>query len=115
KWDKTSQEFQRTPADEALETHFTFRNTGQTPVTIKALRPSCGCTTARLEKKTYAPGEQGEIAARFVFGDRKGLHHLSVAVTTSSEKPNDTVVLNLRVNIHDPLAITPALVRLLRG
>jgi hypothetical protein len=109
KWDKPAQEFQRTPAEAALEAHFTFQNTGQSPVTIKSLRASCGCTTARLEKKTYAPGEQGEVLTRFVFGDRKGLHHLTVSVVTA-EKPNEPMVLDLRVYIHDPVTIAPALV-----
>jgi Protein of unknown function (DUF1573) len=109
KWDKPSQEFQRTPAEEALEAHYTFRNTGQSPVTIKSLRASCGCTTPRLEKRTYAPGEQGELLTRFVFGDRKGLHHLTVTVVTA-EKPNEPTVLDLRVYLHEPVTIAPALV-----
>ena len=109
KWDKPAQEFQRTPAEAALEAHFTFRNTGPSPVTIKSLRASCGCTTARLEKRTYAPGEQGEVLTRFVFGDRKDLHHLTVTVVTA-EKPNESTVLDLRVYIHDPVMIAPALV-----
>jgi hypothetical protein len=109
KWDKPIQEFQRTPAEEAVEAHFTFRNTGQTPVTIKSLRPSCGCTTAKLEKKTYAPGEQGEVLARFVFGSRKGQHRLLVNVVTD-DKPKEPTVLDLRVYIHDPVSIAPALV-----
>jgi hypothetical protein len=114
KWDKLVQEFQRAPEDAALEAHFTFRNVGQTPVTIKSLRPSCGCTTAKLEKKTYAPGEQGEVTARFVFGSRKGLHRLTVNVTTD-ENSHEPAVLDLRVNIHDPVTISPALVYWKRG
>jgi hypothetical protein len=108
-WDKPLQRYQRTPAEKEVEAHFAFRNTGQSPVTIKTLRPSCGCTTARLEKKTYAPGEQGEVLTRFIFGGRRGLHHLSVTVFTA-EKPNESVVLDLLVDIHDPVTITPALV-----
>jgi len=109
KWDKLVQEFQRTPADGALEAHFTFRNTGQSPVTIKSLRPSCGCTTARLDKKTYAPGEQGEVVARFALGGRKGMHRVIVNVLTA-ENPKEPAVLDLRVYIHDPVTIVPALV-----
>src|ERR1700679_1026443 len=94
KWDKPSQEIQRTPAEAAVEAHFTFRNTGLSPVTIKLLRPSCACTTARLEKETYAPREEGEVLTRFVFGDRKGLHHVTVSVVTA-EKPKEPTLLDL--------------------
>jgi hypothetical protein len=108
-WDKPLQRYQRTPAEKELEAHFTFRNTGQSPVTIKTLRASCGCTTAKLEKRTYAPGEQGEVLTRFMFGGRKGLHHLSVTVFTA-EKSNEPSTLDLFVDIHDPVTIAPALV-----
>src|SRR5437016_4042843 len=100
KWDKVVQRFERTPDDKEVEAHYTFRNTGTTPVTIKSLRPSCGCTTARLEKKTYAPGEQGEVVARFAFGGRKDLHHLSIIVATD-DKTAEPDQLHLLVNIHD--------------
>ena len=114
KWDKPVQQFQRTPADGEIEVHFTFRNAGAAPVTIKTLRPSCGCTTAHLEKKTFAPGEAGEVVARFVFGDRKGPHRKTIEVRTD-DAPTEPVLLDLRVNIHDPLTIAPALVFWKRG
>lgn len=109
KWDKTIQDFNRTPDDKVIEPRYTFHNIGTTPITIKTLRSSCGCTTAKLEKKTYAPGEQGEVTLRFVFGDRKGFYHKTVTVTTD-EKDVQPVVLDLRIFIHEPLTMTPALV-----
>ena len=114
KWDKPVQSFQRTPADGEIEVHFTFRNAGAGPVTIKTLRPSCGCTTAHLEKKTFAPGEAGEVVAHFVFGDRKGPHRKTIEVRTD-DAPTEPVLLDLRVNIHDPLTIAPSLVFWKRG
>jgi hypothetical protein len=113
-WDKPTQQFDRSPEDEAVEARYSFRNTGAQPVTIKSLRSSCGCTTARLEKKTYAPGEQGEVTLRFKFGDRKGLYRKTVTVNTD-EQNAEPLVLNLIVNIHDPLTFTPALVWWRRG
>ena len=114
KWDKPVQQFQRTPADGEIEVRFTFKNTGTAPVTIKTLRPSCGCTTAHLEKKIYAPGEAGEVVAHFVFGDRRGPHRKTIEVRTD-DAPTEPVLLDLRVNIHDPLTIAPALIFWKRG
>ena len=109
KWDRPVQQFQRTPADGEIEVRFTFKNAGATPVTIKTLRPSCGCTTAHLAKKTYAPGEAGEVVAHFVFGDRRGPHRKTIEVRTD-DAPTEPVLLDLRVNIHDPLTVAPELV-----
>lgn len=109
KWEKTVQQFQRVPEDKAVEARYAFRNIGTAPLTIKSLRSSCGCTTARLDKKTYAPGEAGEVVLRFTFGDRKGNYLKGVTVTTD-EKAAEPVVLKLYVEIHDPLTIAPALV-----
>lgn len=114
KWDNPVQQFERTPQDEGIEVRFSFRNAGAAPVTIKSLRASCGCTTPHLEKKTYAPGESGEVVARFVFGGRKGPQRKTIEVRTDDETA-EPVILDLRVNIHDPLTIEPALVWWKRG
>src|SRR4051812_24861549 len=84
-WDRPEQKFERSPDDKAVEARYTFRNSGTTPVTIKSLRSSCGCTTARLEKKTYAAGETGEVVLRFTFGDRIGLYRKTVTVNTDED------------------------------
>lgn len=107
KWDKPWQEFHRTPDEDHLETKFTFKNTGTGEVTIKTIKTSCGCTTAKLETKTYAPGQDGELTARFNFGSRKGAHRKMITVTTEDETKQE---LNLVVFIHPGLNIEPALV-----
>jgi hypothetical protein len=107
KWERPWQQFHRSPEDGHLDTKFAFRNGGTTPITIKSIKTSCGCTTAKLEKRTYAPGETGEVLAHYQFGDRKGAHRKSVTVTTDDGSSQE---LNLVVFIHPGLEITPALV-----
>jgi hypothetical protein len=107
KWDKPWQEFHRNPADGHLETTFAFQNAGQGTVTIKSIRTSCGCTTARLDKKMFAPGERGELTAKFNFGDRKGVHRKMITVKTDDGQQQE---LNFVVNIHEALTVAPALV-----
>jgi hypothetical protein len=109
RWDQPVQSFDRAPGSEPVEARYTFKNTGSAPVTIKSLKSSCGCTTARLEKRTYAPGESGEITARYTLGDRRGLHVVGVTVKTE-DKTLPPTVLHLRVNIVDPVKVEPALV-----
>jgi len=109
KWDQTVQEFDRPAEDKEIWVHYPFHNAGTTPITIRALRASCGCTTARLDKKTYAPNESGDVLLHFGFGDRKGFQRKTVTVITD-DIANDPVVLGLNVTIHPPVSITPALV-----
>lgn len=114
RWEKPGQQFARVPEDKAVEARYRFQNTGAAPLTIKSLRSSCGCTTARLEQKTFAPGERGEVVMKFSFGGRKGLHRKTVTVKTDDET-QPPMVLNLMVNIHDPVTLAPALVWWRRG
>jgi hypothetical protein len=106
-WEKPVQEFHRVPEDGHVDAKFAFKNTGTTPVTVKRVKTSCGCTTAKLAKNTFAPGESGEIAVKFTFGSRRGPSRKIIGVTTDD---NQEQMLDLRVFIHEPLTLTPALV-----
>ena len=107
-WEKPVQNYHRLPSDGHIETKFAFRNRGKSPVTVRKVRTSCGCTSAKLAKNTFDPGEQGEITVRFNFGDRIGPHRKIITVITD-DKPEPTD-LSLQVWIHEPLTIAPALV-----
>lgn len=69
--------------DSKVEPVFRFTNEGTKPVVVLDLKSSCGCTVPQLEKKTYAPGESGEIRAVFTFGGRIGLQRKRVTVMTN--------------------------------
>lgn len=108
KWDRLQAELAPGPSDKSVEAKFGFVNEGKTAVTIESLKPSCGCTTTTLDKKTYAPGEKGEVGARFDIGQRVGVQSKTVAVKIEGE-PNPTV-LTLVVTIPDLVKIEPSLV-----
>jgi hypothetical protein len=108
-WADPLQEFQRLPEDKFVQTRFAFRNSGSAPVTIKKISTSCGCTTAKLDKKTYAPGESGEIEAKFTFSGRTGPQRKIITVVSDDPAQAQTV-LDLRVWVNRPLAIKPGLV-----
>ena len=107
KFDKPVQEFHRVPDDGHVEAHFIFKNTGAEPVKVRRVVTSCGCTTASLGKNVFAPGETGQIDVKFTFGSRRGPHRkiVSVVLEDKTELP-----LDLRVWIHEPLTVAPALV-----
>src|SRR4051794_3274479 len=88
---------------------FKYENKGSTPVHIKSVRPSCGCTTAALAKNDVAPGEKGEITATFNIGDRTGLQVKTVTVETDDSK-TPQMVLTFKATIAQLLELQPTFV-----
>ena len=88
------------------EAIFKYENKGDTPIHIKAVKPSCGCTTAALAKNDVAPGEKGEIKATFTIGDRSGLQTKTISVETDDPKAPQTV-LTFKATIAQALEVTP--------
>ena len=91
-----------------LEAHFHFTNTGGSPVEIRNVESSCGCTTTALEKRTYQPGENGEIVARYTVGAHTGLQRKTLLVLTDDGLPPTT--LTLVAHIQEILRVTPTTV-----
>ncbi len=108
-WDKPLQEFNKTPDDRKVEAHFTFKNTGATTVVVKSVKTSCGCTTARLDKKVYLPGDQGDIVATYSYWGITGSLRKLITVV-SDDRPDQPVILDLRVFVHEPFEVKPGLV-----
>jgi hypothetical protein len=97
-WDQRSIERVAAYGDATVEIPFTFKNSGDRPVSLLKVDSNCSCMTADLQKKTYQPGETGKIVAIFTIGDRRGLQEKQVRVTTSDD-PKEPVVLTLKVQI----------------
>lgn len=64
---------------------FTFRNTGDAPIRLVQVRPSCGCTTPEWTQDAVAPGETGNVTAVYHSMGRPGPFNKSVAVFTDGE------------------------------
>lgn len=106
-WDKPVQFFHRVPEDKKITATFTFTNKDAQPFTIRRVKTSCGCTTAKPSKDTFAPGESGQIEVTYTFGFQRGLHQKGVVITAEDKREWQLV---LQCDIGEPLAITPSLV-----
>jgi Protein of unknown function (DUF1573) len=109
KWENPDQTLSANPQDKVLAIKFRFTNVGSSIVRISDVRPSCGCTTASLSKTQYAPGESGEIEAKFKVEGRSGHQEKWVTVTTDWVPPQP-IYLHFAVNISEPISIQPELV-----
>lgn len=91
------------------EAVFAFTNEGAAPLRITKVQAGCGCTTPRLERETYAPGESGVLRATYHVGGRQGAQSVRIRVTTDEER-KDPYEVFLKVNILVPVALQPRLV-----
>jgi hypothetical protein len=109
KWDQPQQIFAPKPGEKTVTARYRFTNIGAAPVSILDVRPSCGCTTATLAKKEYAPGESGEIEAKLNFAGHVWHQEKWIYVTTNTvgEEP---ALLSLTVDIPPEVTIQPEFV-----
>jgi hypothetical protein len=107
-WDTQLIQMTAAPGDRTAVARFHFKNIGTEPVEIRELRPSCSCTRAGTGKKSYAPGESGEVEATFTFGSQTGLREKRIQVITN-EPAAQADVLTLRVKIPEILTYAPHL------
>ncbi|HXA14924.1 MAG TPA: DUF1573 domain-containing protein [Opitutaceae bacterium] len=106
-WEKNVIEVSANPDQQEVKAEFPFRNEGNRPITIQSITTSCGCTTAALDKKSYAPGEGGKIQVTFTVGERTGTQEKYITVQTDGPGQPAAAELLLRINIHAYLAFEP--------
>lgn len=105
-WDTNQVELHPKISDKTAVAHFKFKNTGDKPVKINSVHPSCGCTTAKLAHDVIAPNESGEITATFNIGQRTGVQRKTITVMTD-DQPDTPTILTLTTNIPQLLTVTP--------
>lgn len=86
-----------------LQIAFRFRNSGNNPLVIEAVNPSCGCTVADYPKEPIAPGQESQITGSFDSNGRQGLQHKELTVIANTEG-NPEHKLIFEVDIQVPAA-----------
>ena len=98
-WLDSAKDYGKIPEGQKLDVAFRFRNTGNTPLIIGTVRPSCGCTVAEVPKEPVAPGAEGQIKASFNSNGRTGVNHKTLFVTTNT-KGNQNYSLQFVVEVQ---------------
>lgn len=76
---------------------FRFTNTGDKPLKITRVKPSCGCTTPNWSKDEIAPGGEGFVEVSYNSKNRPGMANKSITVTGNFTERNK--VLRFKVNV----------------
>jgi hypothetical protein len=96
------------PGEKSYPFEFAFENTGEATVEISEIKTTCGCTTAKLEKMSYAPGETGMITGTFSVGSRQGMQVKKVRVLTK-DLTQPEIQLALKLDIPQLVTMKPGL------
>lgn len=98
-WDETAKEYTARPGDLAAPFSFALTNVSDAEVTINWVRPSCGCTVAKLPPTPWkiAPNESGLIELSVDLKGKHGTLSKYVVVNTSRGQK----ILNIKVHIPE--------------
>ncbi len=92
KFKEETHNFGKIPQGTPVTTEFVFTNTGNAPIVISEVKPTCGCTTPDWTKTPVQPGKQGTIKATFNAA-AAGPFNKSITVTSNGETPTLTLFI----------------------
>ncbi|MHA4807631.1 DUF1573 domain-containing protein [Flavitalea flava] len=97
-WLDSVKDFGKISEGQKLEVSFRFKNTGDKPLVIERVQPSCGCTVAEQSKEPVAPGQEGLIKATFNSEGKTGVNHKTLNVfANTKETQNHSLVFTVEV------------------
>jgi Protein of unknown function (DUF1573) len=94
----TSHDFGTVVQGNVVAFNFTVVNKGKSPLKIKRIRTSCGCTAAITDKNTLNPGDSTTIHTEFDSSAEEGKVHRSIEVL-SNDPLNEKFILNIYAEV----------------
>ncbi len=98
-FDKTTFDYGNVKAGADGHRFFTVKNTGDKPLIISDVKPSCGCTTPEWSKDPILPGKSTQIKVGYNTGI-KGPFNKLIEVY-SNDPQNSRSVLYIKGNVED--------------
>ncbi|MEN6294944.1 MAG: DUF1573 domain-containing protein [Chloroherpetonaceae bacterium] len=92
--------------ESVLHTVMILKNTGNEPLKIYSVSPTCGCTTAPLTKTEIAPGDTAQLPISLNISSYTGKVNKSVSVH-SNDPTNRSIDISLNAYVIRPLTIFP--------
>jgi hypothetical protein len=90
-WEAETHDFGEIPQGEPVRYTFHVLNTGNQPLKLERVKPSCGCTATDYTQEPIAPGEKGHITATYNAA-ATGYFSKSIVVTTNVEEQPNTIL-----------------------
>ena len=94
--------FSRDPATVMLK----FKNVGNSALEILKITTSCGCTTTKLDKMVYEPGESGELEV--IYRPKSpGTSTAKLVTIQTNDATNPVTKFTIRATLIEPAMIEP--------
>ena len=109
-FDKTLHDFGEIQNGTAVETVFSYTNSGRSPLVVTDIKSTCGCTVPQgWSKEPLMPGESSQFSVKF---NGKGANKVSktITLTTNTEKGQEKVRISAFIK-PDPNVPAPAIVK----
>jgi len=94
------------PNDNPLKATVKIYNRGNTDLVIQGVHPSCGCTTAPLDKSIIPPGEYSNLDITFNFGGATGETSKSIIIRSNDPK-RESLNFFIKAKVERPLEAFP--------
>ena len=103
---KETVDFGKIPQSQMVTTEFTLTNSGLSPLIIRKVQASCGCTVATPGKYELEPGETTSLSVEYNRGTREGKQQKDITLIVND--PNKPVTtLKIMSDVVKPKAETP--------
>lgn len=90
-WETTEHDFGTINEGEEVRKIYTFTNTGEAPLIIENVRPSCGCTAPSWTKTPVPVGGTGEVEVLFNSKGKPNAQNKTVTVIANTWPQNTTL------------------------
>ena len=97
-WLDTAKDLGTITEGQKVEVSFRFKNSGDKPLVIERVQPSCGCTVAETPKEPVSPGSEGVIKGVFDSNGKVGPNHKTMYVYANTRPTEHVLVFNVVVN-----------------
>ncbi len=87
-WFDYQHDFGKITEGDVVKHTYRFKNTGEYPLKLVRVKPSCGCTTPSYTQGEIGPGEEGFIEVAFNSAHKRGFQNKAVTVTGNFEGTN---------------------------
>lgn len=99
KWEKTTFDFGTVPQGKPVSVVFNFTNSGNAPLIVSAVHPSCGCTTEDYTKDIIAPGKKGFVKLTY---NAAAVGSFNKTTTVSTNADPKGITLTFTGNVAAP-------------
>ena len=97
-FEETVHDFGNIKEGEKVEHIFKFKNTGEVPLILTGVQPSCGCTASDYTKDPVAPGGEGTISLTFDSQGKPGTVNKTATVKANIE--GGQTIISFKGNVN---------------